>query len=187
MIKKIKIASLLFFLWFAVHAGVITCDGLHDNLGKVDAGIVLGNKVEEDGQASDRLKSRLDRACELYDKKYFSRIIVSGGTDPGGFDEADVMKRYLVMKGIPGGAIIADAHGTTTMHTARNAKEILLQHDLKTVMVITQFYHISRTRLAFSMAGMRNVPSARARIFELRDVYSIMREFFAFYRYLWFL
>jgi vancomycin permeability regulator SanA len=184
MTRVLKIFSLLFLLWFATHVSVITCDGLNDDLGGADIGIVLGNKVENDGRPSNRLKSRLDRAYELYTGKYIKLLVVSGGVDPGGFNEAEVMKNYLIAKGVPGSGIIMDLQGANTIKTAINTKELLRKHNYKSVMIITQYYHISRTRLAFAKAGIGNVYSAHARIFEFRDLYSLFREFFAYYKYL---
>ena len=159
MIKLLKLFLLLFFLWFATHVSVITCDGLNDDLGAADIGVVLGNKVENDGRPSDRLKSRLDRAYELYAGKYVKLLVVSGGVDPGGFNEAEVMKNYLIAKGVPGSVIIMDLQGANTIKTAMNTKELLRKHNYKSVMIVSQFYHISRTRLAFEKAGISNVHS----------------------------
>jgi len=56
--------------------------------------------------------------------------------------------------------------------------------ELKSVMIISQFYHISRTKLAFKNAGFKEVYSAHGRYFELRDLYSLVREVPAYYKYL---
>jgi len=177
----------LFFgliLWFCIHTIVTVVDGLTDEVGRSDVGIVLGNKVELDGQPSKRLQSRLDKAVELYNKKYFDNIIVSGGLGQEGYDEAQVMKDYLVNAGIPSDVIIVDNKGENTQMTAENSKSIMDSNNFQTATVITQYYHVTRTKLAFNNAGVKEVYSAHARIFELRDIYSLVREFFAYYQYL---
>lgn len=99
--KLIIIAGLL---WFLSHTILITIDGLVDNLGQCDVGIVLGNKVELDGTPSQRLQGRLDKAAELYKDKYFQYIIVSGGTGKEGFDEAQTYEVDLdILAGLYGG------------------------------------------------------------------------------------
>ncbi|WP_019119433.1 YdcF family protein, partial [Brevibacillus massiliensis] len=180
--KKIplKIAYLV-MIWFVVHVLAITIDGLSDKKQRVDAGVVLGNKVEKDGRPSDRLRYRLEKAVELYEGGYLPYIIVSGAE---GFDEAEVMKQYLVQKGIPSDKILTDSMGFNTRMTAENTRKIADDMGFQSVMVITQFYHISRTKLAFSKAGFADVYSAHANYFELRDFYSLFREFFAYYKYL---
>jgi uncharacterized SAM-binding protein YcdF (DUF218 family) len=52
------------------------------------------------------------------------------------------------------------------------------------VIVVSQFYHISRSKLAFRKAGIESVGGAHSKFYELRDVYSLFREFFGYYKYL---
>jgi len=184
--RLLKVLILSAILWFCIHTIVIVIDGLNDELGHCDVAIVLGNKVELDGYPSKRLQSRLDRAVTLYKQKYFEKIIVSGGFGKEGFDEAEVMKDYLVMAGIPNSSIIIDSRGTNTEMTSEITKYIMDTTDLHSAMVITQYYHITRSKLALHQVGIKEVYSAHARFFEIRDIYSIFREFFAYYQYLWF-
>lgn len=181
-----KLGLILFFvlfLWFILHTAIIVTDGLNDELAAVDIAVVLGNKVELDGQPSNRLKARLDKSVELYEEGYFKYILVSGGIGIEGFDEAKVMKEYLVNKGIPSELIIEDSNGYNSFMTAENTKAIMKDLNIKSVMVITQYFHITRTKLAFNKLGFENVYSAHAEIFEYRDLYSIIREFPAYYKY----
>lgn len=171
-------------LWFLLHILAVTYDGLKDNIGSSDVAVVLGNKVELDGKPSERLQGRLDRAVELYKKKYFNYIIVSGGIGQEGFDEAIVMKNYLIENGVPDKNILLDQEGYNSYRTAQNTKTIMGDMNLESVTIISQFYHISRTRLAFKKLGFEHVYTAHAKYFEIRDIYSLAREFFAFYKYL---
>src|SRR5580704_13458675 len=82
---------------------VLVVSGLCDDLGKADVGLVLGSKVESDGTPSARLRARLDRTLELYRAGYFPAVIVSGGIGKEGYDEAAVMRDYLVARGVPRG------------------------------------------------------------------------------------
>lgn len=184
--KLILYTTAVILLWVCIHIAVIVVDGLNDNLEFVDAGVVLGNKVELNGQPSKRLKGRLDRAIELYESKYLEYIIVSGGIGKEGFDEAKVMKEYLINTGIPEDKIILDSKGNNTFMTAENTKEIFEEMNFDSVMIISQYYHISRTKLAFKKVGFDKVYSAHARIFEIRDIYSLAREFFAYYKYIFY-
>jgi vancomycin permeability regulator SanA len=184
-LKKIIIyITLALFFALVLQVIFLSFDGLKDELKKADVAVVLGNKVELDGQPSERLQGRLDRAAQLYEQQYFKYIIVSGGVGKEGFDEAVVMKDYLVKKSIPEDAIFVDSDGYNTLMTAQNAKEIMDNNNLQSVMVISQFYHISRTKLAFKKLGFKDVYSAHAKYFEIRDFYSIAREIPAYYKYL---
>ncbi len=184
-IKKILLYIFgILFIWFTIHIIVITTDGLNDELGVCDAAVVLGNKVELNGNPSKRLQGRLDKAIELYEKNYFEYVIVSGGIGKEGFDEAVVMKEYLVEKGIADKKVIIDSFGYNSYMTAKNTKVIMNDRGFKSIMIITQFYHISRTKLAFEKVGVGNVYSAHASYLDIRDIYSVVREFFAYYKYL---
>ncbi|MEL7655793.1 MAG: YdcF family protein [Bacillota bacterium] len=174
----------IFLIWFVVHTLIITIDGLNDDLGRSDAAVILGNKVELDGTPSARLQGRLERAIQLYEKGYFDYIIVSGGLGKEGFSEAIIMKEYLLEKGIPGDNILVDEEGNDSYMTAKNTKRIMDQRGFHTVTVISQFYHISRTRLAFNKVGLDDVYSAHSTSYEVRDIYSLIREFPAYYKYL---
>ncbi|QOY38578.1 YdcF family protein [Anaerobacillus isosaccharinicus] len=182
-LKKFDFLFIVLFLWFILHTAIIVTDGVNDELAAVDIAVVLGNKVELDGQPSNRLKARLDKSVELYEEGYFKYILVSGGIGIEGFDEAKVMKEYLVNKGIPSELIIEDSNGYNSFMTAENTKAIMKDLNIKSVMVITQYFHITRTKLAFNKLGFENVYSAHAEIFEYRDLYSITREFPAYYKY----
>jgi vancomycin permeability regulator SanA len=123
-----------------------------------------------------RLRARLDKAVELYRGGMFRYVIVSGGVGADGFNEAEVMKRYLVGRGVPEDHIIADGEGLTTSLTARNAARVMKERGWRSALVISQYFHVPRTRLAVESYGVRPVYSAHAEYFELRDVYSIGRE-----------
>ena len=175
---------LIFPLWFLIHTICIVADGLTDEIAAADAAVVLGNTVERDGQPSARLKARLEKAVELYEKKLVGKIIVSGGFGAEGFEEAEVMRSFLVSKNIPEDSIILDKDGYNTHKTAVNTKQIMQTNGFKSVIIVSQYFHITRTRLAFQKVGIENIYAASADYFEFRDFYSILREFTGFYTYL---
>lgn len=175
---------LVFPLWFAAHTLYIVADGLNDEIAAADAAVVLGNTVERNGQPSERLKARLEKAIELYEKNLVGKIIVSGGFGAEGFEEADVMRDYLVSRNIPESRIILDKDGYNTHKTAVNTKQIMQSQNMRSVIIVSQYFHITRSRLAFQKAGIENIYTAHANYFELRDMYSILREFTGFYSYL---
>ena len=50
------------------------------------------------------------------------------------------------------------------------------ERGLTSAVVVTQYFHITRTRYALRRAGVAMVSTAHARYFEMRDLYSIARE-----------
>jgi vancomycin permeability regulator SanA len=157
-------------------ACVLTVDGLTDSLRKSDAGIVLGSKVNPDGTLSPRLQARLDRAVTLHQDSYVTFLIVSGGFGKEGHDEATVMKNYLLQKGIPEKNIIVDCEGNNTLASAINAQKLKSKYKIESLTIITQYFHMTRSRIAFQNCGFSALGTAHAYFFELRDLYSIMRE-----------
>jgi vancomycin permeability regulator SanA len=180
---SIKIAAFL-LLALLIAGAAIVWDGLHDELAVADVAVVLGNKIDSDGRPSARLQARLDKTVELYQQNFFTHILVSGGIGREGFDEAEVMKQYLIEKGIPEESILVDSAGLTTYDTARNASQLMREKGWQSAMVISQYFHITRTRLAFRRCGVASVYSAHAQFFEIRDFYSVFREIFGVCSYL---
>lgn len=182
--RKLLAVLLVLALWFGVHVLYIVADGLTDEIATTDAAVVLGNTVEPSGQPSPRLKARLEKAVELYEKNLVGKIIVSGGLGVEGFEEADVMCAFLVSRSVPESSIILDRSGYNTHKTAVSTKQIMEANNLRSVTIVSQYFHITRTRLAFQKAGIENIYAAHADYFEWRDIYSIVREFTGFYSYL---
>ena len=171
----------------AIHILAVVYDGLSDKLAQSDVAVVLGNEVYDDGTPSPPLKSRLDRAAELYRNGLTVFFIVSGGRGPNGYQEAEVMQRYLVAQGVPEANIIVDNAGVNTYSTARNARRILREHGWSSVILVSSYYHLSRCKLAFARFGISpgcEVYTAHADRFEWRDCRSLPREFVAYYYYL---
>jgi uncharacterized SAM-binding protein YcdF (DUF218 family) len=85
---------------------------------------------------------------------------------------------------VPEASVHVDSGGATTHLTARNASRIMRENGWRSAMVVTQYFHVPRMRLALQRSGVAPVFSAHARYFELRDVYSIAREVVGYGAYL---
>lgn len=183
MMKKFLKFTLIFFVaWFFIHSVYVIVDGLNDRLNNADVAIVLGNKVNEDGTLSPRLTARLDKSLELYQQKRVQTIIVSGGLGKEGFLEAEKMKDYLLENKIPDEKIIVDNLGKDTEKTVDNSIKIMNRLDFKSAISVSQYFHQTRTKQLFRKKGFKNIESASPKYFELRDFYSIFREFIAYYK-----
>jgi vancomycin permeability regulator SanA len=178
-----KIIFITVFI-FILAVSVLTIDGLMDDVHPADVIVVLGNKINSDGTPSKRLQARLNKAIQLYEQKNSSLIIVSGGTGKEGFDEAKVMKEYLVNKNIPAESVFEDNKGVDSFETSKNTKIFMEEKDLSSVLLVTNYYHVSRTRLALKKTGIEEIYSAHANYFEIRDFYSIPREVIGYMYYL---
>lgn len=172
-------------LWFIGDVTYLVIDGLNDEIFESDVAVILGTKVHSNGMLSERLKTRVDRGYELYEDKTVRKIIVSGARGVEGHNEAIKMKEYLVEKGIPEQDIIADTSGANTYKTAENFKVIAEQNDFTSVLVVSQYFHLRRTKMIFRKMGFEKVGGVHAPFFKPGDLWYVPREFFAFYYY-WF-
>ena len=166
----------VFLLLLLVGSVGIIFDGLHDDLHAADLAVVLGSKVEPDGNPSLMLQARLDHTVDLYRKGYFKLILVSGGHGREGYDEPTVMRHYLEANGIPPDAILEDNGGINTWKTAQNTSRILKMHRLTSVLIISQYFHLPRCCLAFSKFGIAPIYVSHAPFWSIRDCYSVPRE-----------
>lgn len=181
MKRKVLLICITPLLLYAFAVGYLFILSSPKEVTKSHYAIVLGNKVETDGTPSNRLQARLNRAFGLYSDGTVARIIVSGGVDPEGTNEAQAMKEYLRKKGANSSHIIIDSLGNNTHLTAQNTKRILKLDD--PLVVVSERYHTPRTELAFKHAGFTNVQSASPQFFEARTIYSWIREVPAYIKY----
>lgn len=183
MQKIIKRLLIVLGLWFIAHAGYIIYDGLTDDHVTADAAVILGSKVNQDGSLSPRLNARIQRGYDLYRAGKVQKLVVSGGVGKEGFEEGTVMAAYLTLLGVPHDDIIIDNAGNNSYLTAVNYKAIAKANNLKSVIVVSQYFHITRTKMIFRKVGIENVSGAHADHFEWRDIYSTAREVPAYYSY----
>lgn len=184
VLRRLFRAGLCIAVAFGVAALLIVVDGLNDELGKADVAIVLGNAVDSIGQPSARLQARLDTAVALYQRGPFTQVIVSGGVGAAGFDEAVVMQGYLMAQGLPASSIWVDSAGNTTDLTVQHAAQMMKTNGWRSALVISQYFHIARCKLALQRYGITLVFAAHANFFEPRDIYSVLREVAGYLVYL---
>ena len=64
---------------------------------------------------------------------------------------------YLAKNGIPENVIIEDKNGNNTYQTVKNLKDISKDTNIKSVIAVSQYYHLLRARLAFNKFGFDSV------------------------------
>ncbi len=181
IIKSCKITVTILFAWFLIHTAYIISDGLSDEGSKADIAVILGSKVNQDGTLSKRLEKRLETGIELYNNHRVKKILVSGGLGKEGFYEGSEMKKFLITKGIPDSLILLDNEGNNTRLTVKNTLKLQKKNRFVSIMIVSQYFHVTRTKKLFKENGMANISSISPKYFEWRDVYSLVREFPAYY------
>lgn len=155
--------------------GAVVLDGLRDRPGRADVAVVLGSALRGD-EPSPGLAARLERGVAAWRLGLAPRLIVSGGFDPGGLNQAPAMRRYLLARGVPDSCIVVDQGGQNTWLTARYASWWMRSRGLTRVLVVSEYYHVPRCRLAFARHGLPGARSLSARHVTWRDPYALARE-----------
>jgi vancomycin permeability regulator SanA len=171
--------------WIGLHAAWTIVTGLNAQPLPSDVEVVLGTRVLPSGVPSVWLRSRLERGLELYRNGTAKNIIVSGGLGREGHEEADVMRDYLTVRGVPAENIFVDRNGYDTYETARSVQQIMASENFKSVVVVSHYYHLPRAVLTFRRFNIPNVSATGVSTPPIwNDGGNLLREFAAFYFYL---
>lgn len=106
-----------------------------------DCILVLGAGIRNN-YPSPMLEDRLLASVKLYQDGVAKKIIVSGDHQYKNYDEVNVMKNYLIEKGIPSEDIFMDHAGLSSYDSMYRAKKIFKANK---IMVVTQKYHLYRS------------------------------------------
>jgi len=123
--------------------------------------LVLG-AAEYRGYPSPVLRARLDHALELYRRNLAPRIMTTGGAggDPV-FTEGEVGRAYLMGRGVPSEAIVVEREGGSTAASTALAGEIMRRMGLKSVIAVSDGYHIYRVKKMLELRGLTVYGSPR--------------------------
>ena len=180
--KYFKIIVAIFATWFLAHTALICIDGLTQTSASADVAVVLGNLVYANGNMSKALEQRVLCGLKLYEDGRVKKIIVSGGVSKDcSCYEADKMKAYLLKNGVPDSVIIVDNLGKNTRATAANTFKLKDSLHINSVIAVSQYYHISRTKMLLRKNGFKNVSGTSPKFFEFFDFWAFLREFVGFY------
>jgi len=132
-----------------------------DEAQRADLIMVLG-AAEYRGRPSPVLKARLDHALDLYNRKLAPRIMTTGGAggDPV-YTEAGVGRSYLMGRGVPPEDILIEDEGESTLESTSMASEMMRRMGLRTVIVVSDGYHIYRVKKMLASNGLKVYGSPR--------------------------
>jgi len=148
-----------------------------------DAVIVLGCGIEGD-HPKLMLQGRLDAAYDYLTAHPDVICVVSGGEDSGSDrTEADVMKQYLVERGIAGERILEEDKSTDSHENLAFSAEILKEAGIgNRVVIVTDRFHQFRSSLYAKHAGLESTPYSARCPYLLQQSYWI-RETFTMIKY----
>jgi uncharacterized SAM-binding protein YcdF (DUF218 family) len=133
-----------------------------DQAAPADAIGVLG-AAEYDGRPSPVYRARLDHALELYHRGIAPLIITLGGAGGDQFTEGSVGEDYLISKGVPEQAIIAETESRNTEESARRIAVIARVNGLRRLVVVSDDTHMFRIHAICASEGLDVLTSPRPR------------------------
>jgi len=124
----------------------------------IDAIIILGSGINQDGSLPDNLKLRVSKGVQLYTQGLAKNIVMSGNYSFWLDDsreipfrsEASAMREYALMLGVLETDIFIEEKSKDTLGNAFFTKiDYLEKNDWKQVMVVTSDFHLKRTKFVF--------------------------------------
>lgn len=148
-----------------------------------DAVIVMGGGIKDD-RPQLLLQYRLDAAIGFLTEHPDLICVVTGGEDSNSDrTEADVMKQYLVQKGIAADRILIEDKSTDSHENLKFAARILKESGLgNKVVIITDRFHQYRSSLYAKHAGLESTPYSSKSPYILQQSFWV-REAFAMIKY----
>ena len=154
------------FVWLMVVAGAaaaafITDTSLHiveqaqrDEVRHADVIVVFG-AAEYAGHPSPVYRARLDHAYDLFRQGIAPVVITTGGAgeDPH-FSEGGVGRDYLVKRGIPESALIAETQSSDTAQSAERVATIMKTNGMHDLVAVSDAYHEFRIKKLLQGQGV---------------------------------
>ena len=156
------VAALMALAVFSSIFVSILNDSTKQELYGADAIIVFG-AAEYDGRPSPVFRARLDHANELFRLGLSPVVITTGGSaaDPK-FSEGGVGHDYLMRKGVPESALIAETQATDTAESAVRVAAIMRANHMNSCLAVSDAYHMFRIRMLLMHQGLRVFLAPRA-------------------------
>jgi uncharacterized SAM-binding protein YcdF (DUF218 family) len=124
---------------------------------------VRGGRLGDLDCAGDALhRGRLDHAYDLFQRGIAPMVITTGGAgDDPKFTEGGVGRDYLSKRGIPDRYLIAETQSADTAESAQRVGAILRANDMRTVVAVSDAYHIFRIKRLMRRHGIHAYGSPR--------------------------
>jgi len=142
-------------LFFGITGSRIVSAAAETPANKADVIAVFG-AAEYAGRPSPVYRARLDHSYELFQQGMGPVVITTGGAaqDPE-FSEGGVGRDYLLRRGIPEQALIAETQGSDTAQSAARVANIMRANGMHSCIAVSDGYHVFRIRALLEHEGVR--------------------------------
>jgi uncharacterized SAM-binding protein YcdF (DUF218 family) len=141
-------------LFFGVTGSRIVQSAAETPAKKADVIVIFG-AAEYAGRPSPVYRARLDHGYELFQKGMAPVVITTGGSaqDPN-FSEGGVGRDYLLRRGVPELALIAETQGSDTAQSAARVANIMRTNGMGSCIAVSDAYHVFRIRALLEHEGV---------------------------------
>jgi uncharacterized SAM-binding protein YcdF (DUF218 family) len=140
-----------------------------DQIPPTEIGVVLTGVTNLNKTASDRTffgkgADRITQALQLYRMGKIKKILITGGqglNPTNAYTEAELLKRFLIMTGMPDTDILTEEKSVNTRENAVFTKEFLGKNGISTdqeFVLITSAFHMPRSEKCFAKVGLKTIP-----------------------------
>jgi uncharacterized SAM-binding protein YcdF (DUF218 family) len=109
-------------------------------------------------------RARLDHALVLYNRGIAPLIITLGGAGGDEYSEGSVGREYLMSRGVPEVAIIAETESRNTEESARRIAVIARANGLRRLVIVSDGSHLFRIHAICAADGLDVLTSPRPTI-----------------------
>jgi uncharacterized SAM-binding protein YcdF (DUF218 family) len=155
--------GLLTLVFLVILAGAITFlhiawsvnhTGLRDRAQAADAIVILGARVEADGQAGPDLWVRTLHAVSLFQQGLAPYLICTGGYQGDRLSAAAVARDLAIAQGVPADRILLADGSMTTREDAVRTRNLMVAHGWHTALLVSHPLHLERARILFKAQGL---------------------------------
>lgn len=137
----------------------INLTGARDGARQADAIVILGARVEPDGQPGPDLLVRTQHAVDLFQRGLAPYLICTGGYQGDRLSAASVACGLAVSQGVPAEKVLLAEGSMTTREDAASAAALMVSRGWQTANVVSHPLHLERARLLFEGEGIMVHPS----------------------------
>lgn len=160
---------------------------MNDPAKTVDAVVVLGAALTEEGMPTPALERRVRHGVAVYNRHPGAILVMSGG-GKGPRPEAEAMAEIALAMDVAADAILREPESARTLENVAFTARLLAERKLDRVAVVTDPHHMPRAMYCFRRFGIAveraAVPNAFADVPWRKAAFAWAREAVAFLCYL---
>lgn len=165
MIKHKRLRAIFWVTLISLAVGGATLIVVIDQFGQTDRAqhadvlIVLGAQVQPGGRLGPSLERRVQHAAALYQQGLADHVLCSGGVGDHPPAEAQAACDRLIELGVPPDVMVYEDRSHSTEENAAYSIELLRARGWRSVLLVSDGFHLFRATWIFQRAGVEVYPS----------------------------